>query len=205
MPTQDYPADSLPHPLAEPPHFEQEGPRGALRERGVNLGLRKHTLLDEALPVDHKLSLVYRIGAGLAGLWLIAFGILGLTGEVGFASKHGDEMMGLSTNGLLGLISVVAGAILLLGVIKGGNFASMLNMVMGGLFLLSGFVNLALLNTEANFLAFKMSNVIFSFCVGLFLLMCGMYGRVSSKLPHDNPYWRTRHTEDTRRHGLRTV
>jgi hypothetical protein len=29
-----------------------------------------------------------------------------------------------------------------------------------------------------------------------------MYGRVSSKLPHDNPYWRRRHAREAARESL---
>ena len=79
------------------------------------------------------------------------------------------------------------------GMLVGGNFASTLNIIFGFLFLLSGFANLAVLDTGVNFLAFRMPNVIFSFVVGLMLLTFGMYGRVGGALPHDNPYWRGRH------------
>ncbi|MGW8553939.1 DUF4383 domain-containing protein [Streptomyces tubercidicus] len=157
---------------------------------------RPHTRLDEHLPVDHRLSKVYRIGAGLMGLVLIAFGILGLTHHIGYFDTGGDTVAGLNTNGALSVLSIVVGAILFAGMVIGGNFASTLNIVFGGLFLLSGFVNLALLDTGANFLAFQIQNVLFSFLVGLMLLVFGMYGRVSGGLPHDNPYWRARHPEE---------
>lgn len=152
--------------------------------------------LDEHLPVDHGLSTVYRIGAGLMGLVLIAFGILGLTHNIGFFDTGGDTVTGLNTNGALSVLSIVVGAVLFAGMVIGGNFASTLNIVFGGLFLLSGFVNLALLETDANFLAFRIQNVLFSFVVGLMLLVFGMYGRVSGGLPHNNPYWRARHPEE---------
>ncbi|UKY49992.1 DUF4383 domain-containing protein [Streptomyces inhibens] len=155
-----------------------------------------HTRLDEHLPVDHRLSKVYRIGAGLMGLVLVAFGILGLTHHIGYFDTGGDTVAGLNTNGALSVLSIVVGAILFGGMVIGGNFASTLNIVFSGLFLLSGFVNLALLDTGANFLAFKIQNVLFSFVVGLMLLVFGMYGRVSGGLPHDNPYWRARHPEE---------
>ncbi|MGW1377873.1 DUF4383 domain-containing protein [Streptomyces sp. NPDC002446] len=157
---------------------------------------RHRARLDEHLPVDHGLSTVYRIGAGLMGLVLIAFGILGLTHNIGFFDTGGDTVAGLNTNGALSVLSVIVGAILFTGMVIGGNFASTLNIVFGGLFLLSGFVNLALLETDANFLAFRIQNVLFSFVVGLMLLVFGMYGRVSGGLPHDNPYWRARHPEE---------
>jgi hypothetical protein len=154
--------------------------------------------LDEALPVDHRLSRVYRFGAGLTGVILLVFGILGFFDQVGFFSTHGSTVAGLSSNGALSVMSVVVGALLMVGAAIGGNFASWLNMILGVLFLLSGFVNLALLDTSANFLAFRMPNVLFSFVVGLMLLTFGMYGRVSGSLPHDNPYWRGRHAAQMR-------
>ncbi|WP_285565286.1 DUF4383 domain-containing protein [Streptomyces sp. RTGN2] len=160
---------------------------------------RKATRLDEQLPVDHRLSRVYRIGAGLMGLVLLAFGILGLIDKIGFFDTGGDTVAGLSTNGALSVLSICVGLLLFIGMVIGGNAASTLNMVLGVLFILSGFVNLALLDTGLNFLAFEIQNVLFSFVVGLLLMMFGMYGRVSGGLPHDNPYWRARHPEEAAR------
>ncbi|MGV9317695.1 DUF4383 domain-containing protein [Streptomyces sp. NPDC003660] len=156
---------------------------------------RRRTVLDEHLPVDHKLNLVYRIGAGLIGLFLLIFGILGLVGHIGAFNVGSDTVAGLNTNGALSILSICVGVILLAGMVIGGNFASTLNMVFGVLFILSGFLNLGLLDTENNFLAFRIQNVFFTFIVGLLLMTFGMYGRVGSSLPHDNPYWRSRHPE----------
>ncbi|MEV1018966.1 DUF4383 domain-containing protein [Streptomyces sp. NPDC050264] len=154
---------------------------------------RGRVTLDEHLPVDHGLSKVYRTGAGLMGLVLLAFGILGLIDKIGFFDTRGDSVAGLSTNGALSVLSICVGVLLFVGMVIGGNVASTLNMVLGILFILSGFVNLALLGTGANFLAFRMQNVLFSFAVGLLLMVFGMYGRVSGTLPYDNPYWKARH------------
>ncbi|MEC4016193.1 DUF4383 domain-containing protein [Streptomyces sp. H27-D2] len=147
------------------------------------------------MPVDHRLSRVYRVGAGLMGLVLLAFGVLGLIGHVGFFDTGGDTVTGLNTNGALSVLSIVVGLLLFGGMVVGGNFASTLNIVLGLAFILSGFVNLALLETSYNFLAFEIQNVLFSFVVGVMLMFFGMYGRVSATLPHDNPYWRARHPE----------
>ncbi|MBD0739641.1 DUF4383 domain-containing protein [Streptomyces sp. CBMA29] len=155
--------------------------------------------LDDHLPVDHKLSQMYRFGAGLMGLILVVFGILGLLNGVSFLSKAGSRIAGLNSNGALSTISIVIGVLLFAGMVKGGNFASTLNIVVGVAFLLSGFVNLALLDTGSNLLAFKMSNVLFSFAVGVMLMFFGMYGRVTGGLPHDNPYWRKRHPQQAAR------
>ncbi|MBC9712565.1 DUF4383 domain-containing protein [Streptomyces sp. TRM66268-LWL] len=162
-------------------------------------GSRRHITLDEHLPVDHRLSTVYRIGAGLTGLVLLVFGILGLIDKVGFFDTGGDRVAGLNTNGALSVLSICVGLLLFAGMVIGGNFASTLNMVLGVAFILSGFVNLALLETRFNFLAFEIQNVLFSFAVGIMLMFFGMYGRVSATLPHDNPYWQARHPEQAAR------
>ncbi|MFJ7491765.1 DUF4383 domain-containing protein [Streptomyces sp. NPDC097727] len=160
---------------------------------------RRVTQLDKHLPVDHRLNRVYRVGAGLMGLVLLAFGILGLIDEIGFFSTGGATVAGLNTNGALSVLSICVGLLLFIGMVIGGNFASTLNMILGIAFILSGFINLALLDTDYNFLAFHMQNVLFSFVVGLMLMMFGMYGRVSGGLPHDNPYWRARHPDEAAR------
>ncbi|WP_406402716.1 DUF4383 domain-containing protein [Streptomyces sp. NBC_00879] len=156
---------------------------------------RNAPLLDEHLPVDHRLNQVYRVGAGLMGLVLLAFGILGLIDEVGFFDTDGDTVAGLNTNGALSVLSICIGLLLFVGMVIGGNFASTLNMVLGIAFILSGFINLALIDTTFNPLAFEIQNVLFSFVVGVLLMFFGMYGRVSSTLPHDNPYWKARHPD----------
>ncbi|MFD9425261.1 MULTISPECIES: DUF4383 domain-containing protein [unclassified Streptomyces] len=178
------------HARHEPraPLVSRPGPPHSVRRRtGIQL--------DEHLPVDHRLSQVYRIGAGLTGLVLLAFGILGLIDKIGFFDTGGDTVAGLNTNGALSVLSICVGLLLFAGMVIGGNFASTLNMVLGIAFILSGFVNLALLDTGMNFLAFQIQNVLFSFVVGVMLMFFGMYGRVSGGLPHDNPYWRARHPE----------
>ncbi|MFD7259734.1 DUF4383 domain-containing protein [Streptomyces sp. NPDC059874] len=155
--------------------------------------------LDEHLPADHKLSKIYRVGAGLTGLLLVAFGILGLVDRIGFFDTGGDTVLALNTNGALSVLSICIGGLLFVGMVIGGTFASTLNIVLGVAFILSGFVNLALLDTGFNFLAFHIQNVLFSFVVGVMLMWFGMYGRVGSALPHDNPYWRARHPEQAAR------
>lgn len=177
------------------------------RDRIPEVGLRglfQRARLDEHLPTDHRLSIVYRIGAGLMGVALIVFGVFGVIQRLGFFSTGDNTVAGLNSNGALSWLSIVVGLLLFAGMIKGGNFASSLNLTVGVLFVLSGFYNLAVLETGANFLAFRIQNVLFSFVVGLILMCFGMYGRVSGRLPHDNPYWRARHpeqaAEEDRRH-----
>ncbi|MGK4583370.1 DUF4383 domain-containing protein [Kitasatospora sp. HPMI-4] len=147
--------------------------------------------LQDELPVDHKLAQVYRIGAGLGGVFLLIFGILGLLDHPGFLSTHGPRIAGLSTNGTLSILSLIVGLVLIGGAAVGGIFAANLNMIVGTLFVLSGFYGLTVLGRpEANILNFRLANVLFAFIFGLVVLTFGMYGRVSSHLPQDNPYWK---------------
>ncbi|UNO42276.1 DUF4383 domain-containing protein [Streptomyces sp. MST-110588] len=187
----------------DPPHGTAS-PQGTGSRHGRGRHARRRTRLDEHLPVDHRLSRIYRIGAGLTGLILLVFGILGLIDKIGFFDTGDATVGGLNTNGALSTLSIVVGLVLFVGMMIGGNFASTLNIVLGLVFLLSGFANLALLDTGHNYLAFRIQNVLFSFAVGVMLLTFGLYGRVTAGLPHDNPYWRSRHSEQPADHGPRS-
>lgn len=153
--------------------------------------------LQDELPMDHRLATVYRVGAGLCGVFLLVFGILGVLDHPGFLSTSGDSIAGMSTNGALSWLSIVMGVVLIGGAVVGGNFASNLNMIVGVLFVLAGFAGLTVLGRpDANILNFRMANILFSFIFGFVVLTFGMYGRVSSNLPHDNPYWKKRHQRE---------
>lgn len=134
------------------------------------------------------LAAVHRIGAVVLGLVLWVFGILGLVDQLGYFETTGTPVLGLSTNGLLSTVSLVVGAVLIAAGTRGGRTASTVTAVVGGLFILSGLVNLGVLNTSANLLAFTIANVFFSLVAGVVLLTMGLYGRVSGGLPADNPY-----------------
>ncbi|MGW7051150.1 DUF4383 domain-containing protein [Streptomyces sp. NPDC054887] len=149
----------------------------------------------DEFPVDHHLATVYRYGAAFCGVVLLVFAGLGFADALSPFGTAGDTIAGMTTNVTLSVISTVVGLALLVGAAIGGNFASTLNMTVGGLFVLSGFAHVFVLDRPANILDFGMTNVVFSFVLGLVIATFGMYGRVSSKLSHDNPYWRRRHPE----------
>ena len=158
--------------------------------------------LREELPVDHRLATVYRYGAGVCGGILLLFGCLGFADELRPFATDGTRIAGMSTNGLLSLLSVLFGVLLVVGAVIGGNIASTLNMAVGVLFLLSGLAHLFVLDRPANILDFGLANVFFSFVMGLLIATFGMYGRVSGRLPHDNPYWRRRHAREAAHESL---
>ena len=138
--------------------------------------------------IDERVYAVQRIGAVVVGLILLVFGLLGLTSGVPFLSIQGRPLMGLSSNGLLSVLSVVVAGVLIGAALRSPRVASTVMIVLGVLFLTSALVNMSLLRTGLNLLAFRMSNVIFSIGVGLVLLLLGAYGRISGHLPADSPY-----------------
>ncbi|MEG9514957.1 DUF4383 domain-containing protein [Saccharopolyspora indica] len=151
--------------------------------------------MDRYLPPDHPLSRFYRMAAAVFGACLLAFGVLGLANRVPLFTTSGIDVLGLSSNGLLAVVSIVVGAILVCAAAWGGPVASTTTAVIGVLFFLSGLINLGLLETPWNLFAFKLQNVVFSLIAGLVLMFFGFYGRVSGGLPRDNPFVRYRHHE----------
>jgi hypothetical protein len=135
-----------------------------------------------------RLDRIHRTGSVVIGLGLWVFAVLGFVQRLDFLSTMGAPVLGLSSNGLLSVISVVFGAILIVAGVRGGRMASTIEMIVGALFLLSGLANVLVLDTDLNILAFRMPNVIFSLIVGGLLLCVGGYGRFTGRLPADNPY-----------------
>ena len=100
---------------------------------------------------------------------------------------------------LLSALSLVVAGVLLGAAFRGPRTASTVMIVLGVLFLVSALVNMALLRTAFNLLAFRMSNVVFSVAVGFLLLVLGAYGRLSGNLPETSPtHTRTRASTNRR-------
>lgn len=144
---------------------------------------------------DSRVFTVQRVGALAVAAVIAVFGVLGFVGGLDFFSTDGDEVLGMSSNGLLSTISLLTAAVLVFAALRSPRTASTVMIVVGTLFLLSALANLAVLRTSFNVLAFEMENVVFSVVAGLLLLLLGAYGRVSGNLPPDSPYARPR-TDD---------
>lgn len=147
---------------------------------------------DTGSTLDH----VHRVGAVVFALGLGTFGVLGLVNRLDMFSTTGQQVLGLSSNGALSMISLVVAAILIASAVRGGRLASTTLVVIGAAFVLSGLVNTLVLGTPLNLLAFRIPNVVFSFIAGALLLFLGSWGRFSGGLPDDNPYQRERHADD---------
>ena len=171
------------HAPSRPRHVLHRPPRATTPRAGA---VSQDT--GEQRPMNARVYAVQRIGAVGVGLVLLVFGLLGAMGGVPFLSTHGESYLGMSSNGLLSALSLVVAAVLLGAALRGPRVASTVMITLGVLFLASALVNLALLRTALNLLAFRMSNVVFSTAVGLLLLLLGSYGRITGNLPPDSPY-----------------
>ena len=132
------------------------------------------------LPEDNPHRRVYRILVSLVGLLLIAFGVLGFLAGNGFLDRGGEHVLGIGSNGLLSVLSVVAGIVLIGGAVVDGNAAAYVDTLAGMIFMVAGLAGLAFMRTDFNYLAFDMWNVIVSFVIGMILFAAGLYGRVSA-------------------------
>jgi len=134
------------------------------------------------LPVNHRYRAAYRFLAALTGLYVLAFGIVGVAVSRGhdvFSREH-LSALGLRTNLAFAILSIVVGVIVLVGVVVGRNWDHILNLVGGLAFLLAGMLMLSLLQTDLNLLNYSVATCVVSFVIGLVLLAAGLYSRAGS-------------------------
>jgi hypothetical protein len=134
------------------------------------------------IPVNHPMRPLYRTLSGLIGLYILVFGIIGVTQTAGDPLfDRGDVwVLGLRTNLAFAILSIIYGAVLLIGAVIGGNLEHMINLGAGGVFILVGLVMMTLMQTDANILNFSMVNSIVSFVFGLLVLTAGLYDKVGT-------------------------
>ncbi|WP_181779360.1 DUF4383 domain-containing protein [Pseudonocardia pini] len=102
--------------------------------------------------------------------------------------RQGAMVLGLSSNGLLAWVSVLAGAMLAWSGLRRGRLASTVSVASGALFLVAGLASLAVLGSAMNVFAFRGVNVVFSVVVGTILVLTGSYGRFTGNVPDQSPY-----------------
>ncbi|MFD0972014.1 DUF4383 domain-containing protein [Plantactinospora endophytica] len=132
------------------------------------------------IPINHPARPVYRVLAGLIGLYIVVFGVFGLVETAGddFFSRGSHWVLGLRTNMAFALVSVIFGLVVLFGAVHRGNLGHLMNLTAGVVFLVVGLAMLTVLQTEANILNFSVSTVIVSMLFGLVLLATGLYDKV---------------------------
>jgi hypothetical protein len=139
-------------------------------------------------PAPHRVHTVHRVAAGAVGVFLIVFGAIGTFRFPGLITSSGEVVMGMFSNGLLAMLSLAMGVVLTVAATRSGPIASTISVGAGALFVVSGVINMMVVGTAFNLLAFGVANVAFSLVVGVVLLVTGAYGRFTGALPPDSPY-----------------
>ncbi|MGW4497619.1 DUF4383 domain-containing protein [Micromonospora sp. NPDC004336] len=133
-------------------------------------------------PVNHPARPVYRAIGGLTGLYLVAFGVLGIIASAGneILAQDDTKVLAQGTNLGFSLLSVLLGAAVLAGTAIGRNIDVMINQWLAYAIMAISLAGLAFIQTEANIFNFSIITVIVLMVVGLVLLMVGMYGKVGT-------------------------
>ncbi|MFI5889438.1 DUF4383 domain-containing protein [Actinoplanes sp. NPDC051513] len=133
-------------------------------------------------PLNHHLRQTYRFLAGLSGLFLTLFGVIGIGKTWGdpFFHRGADWVLGLRTNPAASWLYTIAGVLLLAAVLIGGNLYHRVALVLGWGLCGLGVAIMAFLRTDANILNASMINVIVTIALGLVTLTAGLYGKVGS-------------------------
>jgi hypothetical protein len=135
------------------------------------------------LPINHHLQPLYRTLAGAAGLYVLAFGVVGLlrTSGLDFFAQDGlPTVLGLRANRAFAILSVVVGIVLVVGAVIGRSIDMWINLISSVVFLTAGMAMMALLETDLNVLGFTVTTCIVSFIIGLVLGLAGLYGTVGT-------------------------
>ncbi|GIF08769.1 DUF4383 domain-containing protein [Actinoplanes siamensis] len=133
------------------------------------------------IPVNHPLRPMYRLAGFVAGAYLVVFGIVGFAQTAGdsFTGYTGDRVIGQGSNLLWSILSLVIGALVLLGAVVGRNVDVEVDKYLGWALLVIGSYSMATIRTDANFLGFSMATVVVTYLVGLLLITIGLYSKVA--------------------------
>ncbi|MEU5946957.1 DUF4383 domain-containing protein [Micromonospora sp. NPDC047465] len=134
-------------------------------------------------PVNHPARPVYRAIGGLTGLYLVAFGVLGIIASAGneVLAQDDTQVLGQGTNLGFSLLTALLGAAVLAGTVIGRNIDVMINQWMAYAIMVISLAGLAFIQTEANIFNFSIITVIVLMVVSLVLLTAGMYGKVGTE------------------------
>ena len=128
------------------------------------------------IPINHPLRPFYRALSGIAGLYLIVFGVVGFI----VAAGDGHRVLGQGANLLWSILSLVLGAIVVVATVIGRNVNVKVDQFVGWGLVGIGTYELALNRTDANIFDFTVSTVIVTYIVALVLILSSLYGKVGT-------------------------
>ena len=144
--------------------------------------IRRHTSpsAESAEPpgLGSRVYVVQRTGALIVALFLLVFGLLGFGPRSGVRVDAWCDGARPGVERPASTLSVVVAVVLLVAAFRSPRAASTAMLVLGPLFLLSALINSFVLGTQLNWLAFQLSNVLFSVAVGV---PCCCSGRTADR------------------------
>lgn len=132
-------------------------------------------------PVNHPLRPMYRALGLLAGVYLVAFGVVGLIQTSGddFTGLTGTLVLGQESNMLLSIVSLVLGAIVVVGVVIGRNLDVAVEKYVGWGVLVLGSYGMATSHVDANFFGMRIATVVVLYIVGTALITASLYSKTA--------------------------
>jgi hypothetical protein len=133
-------------------------------------------------PVNHPLRPIYRAIGGLAGLYFVIFGVVGLivTGDRDLFATDPDRVLGQGANLFWSIVSIVIGAVVLIATLLGRNVDVAVDNYLGWGLLVVGTFALAVLRTDVNIVNFTISTVVVVYLAGLLLIVASFYSKVAT-------------------------
>lgn len=133
------------------------------------------------------MTLNQRTGAILGSVYVLV-GLLGfaLTDATGFAAAEGDLLLGIfEVNPLHNVVHLLVGTTLVTGAVAGAAASRIVNLTVGGVYLLVGVVGAVLpADSPANILALNVSDHFLHLASALVLLGVGIYGTRKATADH---------------------
>ncbi|MEV0273301.1 DUF4383 domain-containing protein [Hamadaea sp. NPDC050747] len=129
-------------------------------------------------PVNHPLRPLYRTIAAVSALVTVAIGVIGFFGTSSddyFAAGDGKVLGLLGMNPGHALLMAGSGVVLLLALLVGRNVDHVVSFLFGAALMAVGTAGLLIMRTDANFLNYRMSNVIVAYVIGSLLMAAGLY------------------------------
>jgi hypothetical protein len=135
------------------------------------------------IPINHHLRPLYRALSVLVGAYLLVYGVVGIAetgGRPPFTQDEAEWVLGLRTNPAFAFICAGAGMIILVTQIIGRNLGHFANLGLAVVFAVIGTLEMLVIQTDANVLAFSMVNVIMVYVAAIALGTAGLYDKTGT-------------------------
>ncbi len=118
----------------------------------------------------------YVFGAIYAVVGVVGFAI---TPGVGFFSTHGKDLIFFGLNPFHNLIHIAVGVLFIVGAVGGAKLSSVINVLIGAVYLVVAILGLFIIGTSFNIIALNSADNVLHFVSAVAALGVGLFGRKS--------------------------